>query len=101
MLMQVRVPDAARDFSPRVKFQSRLLWCLYSLHVQSHASTPVHTLKIPNTGSIPLFGHMKILHKLTGMGSTAITATVPYPGKVTQICRKGQRSSKNKNKIKN
>ena len=50
ILTRVRVPRAARDFSPRVSFQCRL-WCLYSPRVQSHASTSARTLKIPNTGS--------------------------------------------------
>ena len=44
ILTRVRVPGAARDFSPRVSFQCRLCTC-------PHASTYVCTLKIPNTGS--------------------------------------------------
>ena len=36
-------------------------------------------LKLPNT--LPLFGSMKILHTLIGMGSAALAAAVPYPGK--------------------
>ena len=40
--------------------------------------------KIPNSGShIPLFGHTKILHIAIGMGSAALAAAVPYPGKAT------------------
>ena len=54
--------------------------------MQSLASTSVRMLKIPNTGShIPLFGHTKILHVLLGMGSAALAAAVPYPGKATRI----------------
>jgi len=34
---------------------------------------------------------MKILHILTGIGSTALVAAVLYPGKATQISHKGQR----------
>ncbi len=34
-----------------------------------------------------------ILHTLIGMGSAALAATVPYPGKMTRISRKGQRSN--------
>ena len=30
---------------------------------------------------MPLFGHAKILHALVGMGSAALAAAVPYPGK--------------------
>ena len=51
ILMRVRVPDAATDFSPRVNFQCRLLRCPYSPRVQSHTSTSARTLKIRNTGS--------------------------------------------------
>ena len=51
-------------------------------------------VRIPNTGSIPSFGHTKILHILIEMGSAVLATAVPYPGKVTQICRKGQRSTK-------
>ena len=43
--------SVARDFSPRVSFQCRLVQCLYSPHVQSHALTSVCTLKIPSIGS--------------------------------------------------
>ena len=64
-----------------------------SLTVQSHASTSVLTSKIPTLAAIPLSGHMKILHTLIGMGSTARVAAVPYPGKATKISHKGQRST--------
>ena len=48
--------------------------------MQSHAPTAVRPLKISNTGShIPLFGHMKILHTLVGMGSAALAAAVASP----------------------
>ena len=40
----------------------------------------VHTLKILNAGThIPLFGHTKILHTLTRMGSAALVAALPLP----------------------
>ena len=97
--MRVQVPGEARDFSPRVNFQWRLLRCLYSPRVQSYASTSVRTLQIPNTlAAIPLSGHRKILHTLIGMGSAALAAAVPYPGKVNRISRKGQGSLKKKKK---
>ena len=52
ILTRVRVPGAARDFSPRVKVQCRLSYGVRTAHrAQSHASTHVDTLKIPNTGS--------------------------------------------------
>ena len=51
--------------------------------MQSHASTPARTLKIPSTGShtvvwIYIYIYTKILHTLIGMGSAALLATVPY-----------------------
>ena len=33
---------------------------------------------------MPLFGHQKILHTLTGMGSAALAAAVPCLGKATK-----------------
>ena len=53
------------------------------LTVQSHASTSVLTSKIPTLAAIPLSGHTKIPHTLIGMGSAALVAAVPYPGKAT------------------
>ena len=49
----------------------------------------MHTLKIPNTGSYSIVGHTKILHIPTEMGSAALAAVVPYPGKATRVSRKG------------
>ena len=46
---------------------------------------------MPNTGS-----RRNTIHTLIGMGSTALVAAVPYPGKVTQISHKGQRSNRKK-----
>ena len=43
---------------------------------------------------------MNILHTLIGMGSAALAAAVPYPGKATHIFRKGQRSIYVKNNFK-
>ena len=49
ILTQVRVPSAASDSPlPPVNFLCRLS---YGIRVQLHASTSVHTLKIPNTAS--------------------------------------------------
>ena len=42
-------------------------------------------------------GCSKILHTLTGMGSAAFAAAVPYPGKTNRISRRGQRNTKRKN----
>ena len=72
----VRVPGAARDFSPRVNFRTALC-------VQSHTSTSVCKLKIPNIGAIPLLAHTKILHTLTGISIVALAGTVHYPVEAT------------------
>ena len=56
----VRVPGTAREFSPRISFQCRLSYGVSTApRVQSHASTAVRMLQVPNTGShsLPLFGH--------------------------------------------
>ena len=45
-------------------------------------------IKMPNKGS-----HRNTIHTLTGTGSTALVAAVPYPGKATQISHKGQWSN--------
>ena len=79
-----------------------LLRCPYRPCAQSSASTSVRTLKSQALTVKPLFGHTEILHNLTGMGSAALAAALPYPGKMTQISHKGQGSTikqiKNKNK---
>ena len=49
ILMWVRVPGAAKDFSPSQLSVQTLLQCPYSPHVQLHASTAVHTLKFPGS----------------------------------------------------
>ena len=52
ILTRVRVPGAARDFSPGVSFQCRLSYGVHTApRVQSHVSTYLRTLTILNTGS--------------------------------------------------
>ena len=52
ILTRVRVPGATRELSYKSHLSLQtLLRCPYSPRGQSHASTPVLTLKIPNTGS--------------------------------------------------
>ena len=63
---RVRIPGAAKNFSPRANFQCRLLQCPYCRRVQSHASTIARTLKIT------YFGHRRILHTLKGMGTALL-----------------------------
>ena len=79
ILMWVQVPGAARDFCPKVNFQCRLSFS---------GTSPARTL-----AAMPLFGHTKIPHTLIGMGSTALVAAVPYPGKVIRIFHTGQRTN--------
>ena len=54
-------------------------------HIHQHLCTHYKSQTLAAT---PLFGHTKmlhslILHTLIGMGSTALAAAVPYPGKAT------------------
>ena len=45
-LKQVRLPGAARDFSPRSQLSDSLMVSVHP-HVQLHTFTLLHTLKIP------------------------------------------------------
>ena len=105
ILMWVQVPGAARDFCPKVNFQCRLSYIVHTASppppppttppMCNHSHSHLHTHEKSQTlAAIPLFGHMKILHAMIGMGSTALVAAVPYPGKATWISRMGQRSTK-------
>ena len=59
--------------------------------VQSHVSTSVLTLEIPETGSRTIvWTHKNTAHTPVGMGSAALAAALPYPDKSTRISRKGQ-----------
>ena len=105
ILPPVRVPGTARDFYPRINRQgifipestSRVDIFSYGVRtapcVQSHASTTVRVKKSQTLEAIPLFGHTKILHTLVGMGSAALAAAAPYPGKTSRILREGQTST--------
>ena len=89
ILTWVRVPGVAnkKKFLLGQLSVQTLLRCPYSPRVQSHASTPVCTLKIPpKLAAIPLFGHTSILHSLIGMGRAVLVPAnvVPYPGKATR-----------------
>ena len=92
ILMRVRVPAAARDFSPRVDFQCRLSYGVRTAPVCSHMHQHLCARqKFQCLATMPLFGHPKILQALIGVGSAALAAAVPCPGKATRISRKGQR----------
>ena len=95
ILTRVRVPGAAREFSPRVSFRCRLsygvraapLCAIACINICVHVKNlkhgqPYHCLDT------------QIMHTLIGMGSAALAAAVPYPGKATRISCKGQRSTK-------
>ena len=69
ILTRVRVPGAARDFSPRVKFQCRLSYGVPTAHVCNR------TLKIPNTGSHSVvWTHENIAHTAIGIAGSAALA---------------------------
>ena len=77
---------APRSFSQSHLSVQSLLPCPYNPCVQSHASTSVRTLDIPNTGTQPmsLFGHAIILYTPIGMGSAALAAAVRRPDFITR-----------------
>ena len=91
VLTRVRVPDVARDFSPRANLRYP-----YQPRARSHASS-VRTLKIPTLAAMLLLGPTKTLQTLTGTGSAALAAAVTNPGKATRISRKGKRNRPTKN----
>ena len=76
-----------------VNFQCRL-WCPCSRLCASdmHWNTEISVRQ--TLAAIPMFGYMKMLHTLIGMGSAPLMAPVSYPGKVTQTSCTGQ-STKN------
>ena len=92
ILTCVRVPGAASFFSlPESTFSADSLtvsvqppFAITCNHLPS-----VHALKI-TMAATQLFGHMKTLHTLMGMGSAALAATAPYTGKAIQISCMGQ-----------
>ena len=51
MLTRIRIPSAARDFSPRVNFQCRLSYGVRTTPVCNRMHQHLCALKIPNTGS--------------------------------------------------
>ena len=89
VLSRVRVPGAARDFSPRVSFQCRLS---YGVRTAPRVQYRMHQQpsKIPNSGShIALFGHTQILHTpLRYFGGAAPAAYVSFPVKDNEVLKK-------------
>ena len=75
-MTRVRVPGAAnRDCSPSQLSVQTLLRCPRSPRVQSHTSTSVRTLKIPNTESHTIVWTHRILHTLIGISHKAQRST--------------------------
>ena len=80
-----------QTFSPSVNFQCRLSYCVHTLHSPLCALTCINIcahIESPKRWQLHLclhFGHANILHTLIGMGSAALAATAPYPGKAIQI----------------
>ena len=89
VLMWVQFPRVAWIFLPESAFSADSLTAAYSPCVQSYASMSVCMLTVPNTGSHTIVWTHKTLHTLTGMGSAALVAAVPYPGWATQISWRG------------
>ena len=61
--MWVRVPGAARDFSPRVNLQCRLSYVVHTAPVCNCMTLTYICVQVKNSltlAAIPLFGHMKI-----------------------------------------
>ena len=62
------------------------------INICAHVKNPKHWQPYQRSG------RTNILHTPTGMGSAALAAAVPYPGKPTRAPRKGQRSTLKKKK---
>ena len=99
MLTRVRVPGAARDFSPsQLSMQT-----LFSITVSVQAPCAIacinscaHVKKPKHRQPLPLLVYTNVLHTLVGMGSAALVAALPYPCKAIRISRKGKSSTKKK-----
>ena len=79
LLRQVRFPDAARDFSPRVNCQRRIsfgvrtaLCAVACINICAHVKNP------KRWQPCLCFGDTKIPHTLLGMGSAALAAAVAF-----------------------
>ena len=108
ILTRVQFHGATRDFSATVNFLSRLSYggpAVPPVHQQLlvHNQTKPKTTtkqqqqqnktttnKQTEIATLPLFGHMKMLHILVGIGSAAPAAAVqPFPGRATRISHTG------------
>ena len=76
-------------FFPRIDFHYRLSYSVRISHVYSRMHQHLCARYQSQTlAAVPLFWHTKILHTLIGMGSAALAAAFPYPGKVIRISLK-------------
>ena len=82
MLMQVRVPGVARNFCPGQLPAQTLTVSIQPPHAIAFINTCTQ-VKIPKHWQPYHWTHENIVHTLIGMGSAALSAAVPYPGKVT------------------
>ena len=94
ILTRVRVPGATRDCLPESAFSADSLTvsvqppcAIACINICAHVKKKE---KKKALAAIPLFGHPKMLHTLTGIGSAALAAAVPYPGKATRNSYEGQ-----------
>ena len=81
VLMQCRVTGASRDFSPIFNFLCDLSLTVSIQCVVVCIIICAHIKKNQTLAAIPLFRHTEILHTPTGIGTAALAAAVPYPGK--------------------
>ena len=89
ILARVRVPRAARDFSPQLPAQT-LLRCSYSPRVMRNRMVQRRSACLKKSrilAAIPSSGYSKTLHTQTGTGS-ALAGVTPYPGMATRGTKK-------------
>ena len=98
ILIRVRVPDAARDFSGSQLSAQTLSRCPYSLlcaiarvNISAHVKNPRHWQPYQCLDTRRQAYCTR--RNKQQMGSATPAAAVPYPGKATQISRKGQRNT--------
>ena len=77
-------------FLPEPAFSAySLTVCVQPVCVIACISICEHVMNPKTRAAGPLFGHMKILHTMIGVGSAALAAVVPYSGKATNISCNG------------
>ena len=84
-------PRCGKGFFSQSQLPVQTLYLSTCIDICVHVKNPQHWQ--PQT---PLSGQRNLPHTLTGTGSAAFSAAVPYPGKATWSSRKKQRSTKKK-----